>query len=87
MWIAFGVIALIPILAIGIYMIMKRRKEKKKEAEKLLEIPQESAISKAAVEQIELEIKESGRKKSIESLIDTNPEIVTQLLKTWLDEE
>ena len=38
-------------------------------------------------EQIELEIKESGRKKSIESLIDTNPEIVTQLLKTWLDEE
>lgn len=87
MWIAFGVIALIPILAIGIYMIMKRRKEKKKEAEKLLEIPQESAISKAAVEQIELEIKESGRKKSIESLIDTNPEIVTQLLKTWLDED
>lgn len=87
MWIAFGIIALIPILAIGIYMIMKRRKEKKKEAEKLLEIPQESAISKAAVEQIELEIKESGRKKSIESLIDTNPEIVTQLLKTWLDEE
>ena len=68
-------------------MIMKRRKEKKKEAEKLLEIPQESAISKAAVEQIELEIKESGRKKSIESLIDTNPEIVTQLLNTWLDEE
>ncbi|WP_417202085.1 flagellar basal-body MS-ring/collar protein FliF [Acetoanaerobium sticklandii] len=87
MWIAFAVIALIPILAIGIYMIMKRRKEKKKEAEKLLEIPQESAISKAAVEQIELEIKESGRKKSIESLIDTNPEIVTQLLKTWLDED
>ena len=68
-------------------MIIKRKKEKKKEAEKLLEIPQESAISKAAVEQIELEIKESGRKKSIESLIDTNPEIVTQLLKTWLDEE
>jgi len=87
MWIAFGVIALIPILGIGIYMIMKRRKEKKKANEESMEIPQESTISKEAVEQIELEIKESGRKKSIESLIDTNPEIVTQLLKTWLDEE
>ncbi len=86
-WIAFGAIALIPILALGAYILMKRKKDKKVETEKQMDIGQESLISKQAVEQIEFEIKESGRKKSIESLIDTNPEIVTQLLKTWLDED
>ena len=46
-----------------------------------------SKISNSEIEQIEFEIKESSHKKSIENLINTNPEIVTQLLKTWLDEE
>jgi flagellar M-ring protein fliF len=32
-------------------------------------------------------MKESGKKKSIEDLIEKNPEIVTQLLKTWIEEE
>ena len=80
-------IVLIFILALGVYILMKRKKDKKVETEKQMDIGQESLISKQAVEQIEFEIKESGRKKSIESLIDTNPEIVTQLLKTWLDED
>lgn len=88
-WIAFGVIALIPILAIGVYMVLKKRKEKKKEEEQslLAATSQNAEISQEAVEQIEFEIKESSKKKSIEGLIDTNPEIVTQLLKTWIDEE
>lgn len=86
-WIAFGAIALIPILALGAYIFMKRRKEKQTIEDKQTSVMPESSISKEAVEQIEFEIKESGRKKSIESLIDSNPEIVTQLLKTWLDED
>ncbi len=85
-WIAFAAIALIPILGLGIYMMLKRKKKSQEETEK------ESSFSAASspnaeISQIEFEIKESGRKKSIESLIETNPDIVTQLLKTWLDED
>lgn len=87
-WIALGLIALIPILALGAFVFIKRRKEKQEKEKELLDIQsQQSKISDSEIDQIEFEIKESGHKKSIENLINTNPEIVTQLLKTWLDEE
>lgn len=44
-------------------------------------------IKKEEIEALEINMKESGKKKSIEDLIDRNPEIVANLLKTWIDEE
>lgn len=92
MWVALVAIALIPILLLGGYFVISRRKKKQKEAEELeMAMAQKEAeermSQKIEEESIEFEIKESGRKKSIEALIEKNPEIVTQLLKSWIDEE
>lgn len=85
-WIAFAVIALIPIIGLGIYIFLKRRKKAQEDLEKGASFTGVS-LPNDEISQIEFEIKESGRKKSIESLIESNPDIVTQLLKTWLDED
>ncbi|SHJ43110.1 flagellar basal-body MS-ring/collar protein FliF [Tepidibacter formicigenes] len=80
------ILVLIPILGFIIYIIIRNRKEKEKnqnvtktEAESINNMEQE-------IEELELDIKESGYKKSIENLVNKNPEIVSQLLKSWLDE-
>ena len=87
-WIALGLIALVPLVALGVYVLMKRRRDKEEKERLQTELASTSSkISNSEIEQIEFEIKESSHKKSIENLINTNPEIVTQLLKTWLDEE
>ncbi|WP_099187227.1 flagellar basal-body MS-ring/collar protein FliF [Tepidibacter mesophilus] len=75
---------LIPI-CICILYIMKLKKEK--EAKKKEEESEDINIMQEEIEELELDIKESGYKKSIENLVNKNPEIVAQLLKSWIDEE
>ena len=77
--------ALIPIIALVAFVVISRRR-KKAEAEKQLGKMNQEKMDRE-VETIELDIKESVKKKSIEDLIEKNPEIVTQLLKTWMEEE
>lgn len=87
-WIAMAVIAAVPIIALIFMAILKRKKkleEMKKKAESLSE--EERRKQQQEIESIELDIKESGKKKGIEELINKNPEVVTQLLKTWIEEE
>ncbi|KXZ39764.1 flagellar M-ring protein FliF [Alkalithermobacter thermoalcaliphilus JW-YL-7 = DSM 7308] len=74
------VLLIIPIGALILYFTKKNRKDIKKEQIQI-QIPEEK------VEDLELDIKESGYKKSVESFINKNPEIVSQLLKSWLDED
>ncbi|MCT4584028.1 MAG: flagellar basal-body MS-ring/collar protein FliF [Peptostreptococcaceae bacterium] len=76
-WIVIGVLFVLPLVLFGIYMFLNRKKEEEEELE----------IEEEELEDLELEMKESGYKKSIENLIEKNPEITSQLLKSWLDEE
>lgn len=90
MWIALGVIVIVPILLMLAYLLVSRKK-KKVEEQKLQMEASERAMEDLLKEKeeegyLEFEIKESSRKKSIENLLETNPEIVSQLLKTWIDE-
>lgn len=92
MWIALAAIVILPILILAGYLTVSKRKKRQKEEELELALAQqemEERMNQRTEEEqsIEFEIKESGRKKSIEALIEKNPEIVTQLLKSWIDEE
>lgn len=75
------IMVILPIIGFIVYFIANRRKaeEAKKEA------PQREYQEE--VEELELQMKDSGYKKSIENLIEKNPEITSQLLKNWLNEE
>ncbi len=87
MWtiILIVLLILIPICICIIYMInLKKQKEKEVKRE---EESQNINIIQEEIEELELDIKESGHKKSIENLVNKNPEIVAQLLKSWIDEE
>lgn len=78
------IVVLMPLVGFGVYMIMRN---KKKEEEAQLAQPATIEIPQEDLDELELDIKESGYKKSIESLVNKNPEIVSQLLKSWLDED
>lgn len=85
------IIILIPILICVLYII-KLKKEKKEKEEREAKKKAESQnininMMEDEIEELELDIKESGHKKSIENLVNKNPEIVAQLLKSWIDEE
>lgn len=87
MWTIILIILLILIpVFICIVYIIKVKKEKEKES-KMEEESQNINIMQEEIEELELDIKESGHKKSIENLVNKNPEIVAQLLKSWIDEE
>ncbi len=77
------VVILIPIIGAIIYFIIKKRKEK----EAIETEPVSLSVPEEQLEELELDIKESGYKKSIENFVEKKPEIVSQLLKSWLDEE
>ena len=66
---------------------MLRRARAKKKADETKKTENGPIWKQEEIEAIEIGIKESGKKKSIEDLIEKNPEIVTQLLKTWIEEE
>ena len=84
-WIAIVVIALIPLILLTVAMMRRNKSNKKKEESKKSE--NNSIRQQEEIQAIEIGMKESGKKKSIEDLIQKNPEIVTQLLKTWIEEE
>ena len=84
-WIAIAVIALIPLILLTVTML--RRARAKKKADETKKTENGPIWKQEEIEAIEIGMKESGKKKSIEDLIEKNPEIVTQLLKTWIEEE
>ena len=84
-WIAIVVIALIPLILLTVAMMRRNKSNKRKEESKKSE--NNSIRQQEEIQAIEIGMKESGKKKSIEDLIQKNPEIVTQLLKTWIEEE
>jgi len=84
-WIAIAVIALIPLVLLTVTMLRRANAKKKKDEAKKSE--NGPIWKQEEIEAIEIGMKESGKKKSIEDLIEKNPEIVTQLLKTWIEEE
>lgn len=78
------ILILIPMVVLAVMFMRNRRRkqdEERRAQETPLELPQEE------IDDLELDIKDSGHKKSIEGLIERNPEIVAQLLKSWIDEE
>ena len=79
-----GALIIIP-LVVMLVVFIRRRNEKRNEIENepfaMIDIPEEE------IKELEVDIKDSGYKKSIESLIDRNPEIASQLLKSWLNED
>ena len=84
-WKAIAVIALIPLVLLTVTMLRRANAKKKKDEAKKSE--NGPIWKQEEIEAIEIGMKESGKKKSIEDLIEKNPEIVTQLLKTWIEEE
>lgn len=70
---------------IGAFIFYSRRKEKNEE-EYLEELLAEKAIIEDEVEDLEFQAEESKMKSQIESFIDTKPESVAQLLRSWLNE-
>ena len=84
-WIAIAVIAIIPLILLTVTML--RRARAKKKADETKKTENGPIWKQEEIEAIEIGMKESGKKKSIEDLIEKNPEIVTQLLKTWIEEE
>lgn len=82
--IALGVIALIGIIA-GVMFFLKKRK-----ADELKRTQEEEALriaKEAELEAIGLAQDKSSPKYQIEKFIDTNPEIVAQLLRNWINED
>ncbi len=79
-----GLLIIIPLAAV-IVVFLRNRNKKRNEIESepfaMIDIPEDE------IKELEVDIKDSGYKKSIETLIDRNPEIASQLLKSWLSED
>ena len=79
-----GLLIIIPLVVV-IVVFLKNRNKKRNEIESepfaMIDIPEDE------IKELEVDIKDSGYKKSIETLIDRNPEIASQLLKSWLSED
>ncbi len=81
-WIFAVVIVLILLLVIGFIIFMKKRsKETEEVVNEILE--EQSELEELAM----AEEDKSSPRYQIEKFIDTNPEIVAQLLKSWMNEE
>lgn len=95
MWIVIIITALIPLIALAIYLIRRNRVKKQEEIERQRELEKmgldengnQRQSEDEAIKGIEVSIKESSYKKSIEDLVNKNPEIVASLLKTWINED
>ncbi|QQY80740.1 flagellar M-ring protein FliF [Keratinibaculum paraultunense] len=69
-------------VAYGIYRRQKRQEEEKEIGS---EIDEETLIE-SEVQDLEFETEESKMKAQIEKLVENKPEIVAQLIRTWLNE-
>ncbi|SHG92489.1 flagellar basal-body MS-ring/collar protein FliF [Tepidibacter thalassicus] len=90
MWaiILLVILVLIPLIGFAVYVIMKNKKKQQMMSQESVKTELDNIDSiKEEIDELELDIKESGYKKSIENFVDKNPEIVSQLLKSWLDED
>lgn len=85
--ILFGAIA---ILLIVIVVLILRHNKKIKEMERLQALAEEEAARAAVAteeeEPVEFTMKKSEQRKLIEKNIESNPEFVAQLLRSWLDD-
>jgi flagellar M-ring protein FliF len=71
------------VLGGGLFFIMMRRKKK----ETSLATAEEEALATAEpIEEIDFTYKDE-KKKQIEKLIKEKPDIVVQIIRTWLNEE
>ena len=98
MWIAIGVLALLLILGI-VLVILRRRKQrmleeaaKQRELESAMMRTSEGGVFVASGETAEEELTPEQKallteREAIEKLIQTRPEDVAQLVRTWLAEE
>lgn len=88
MWIVIAITALVPIIALAIFLFRRNKRLREEELEKQKQAEKANMKDeKEAIEALELDIKESGHKKSIEDLLNKNPELVVSLLKTWINED
>lgn len=73
------------IVLIGIIVVIRRKKESK-QLEKLgLKMEEESAVTNE-VEDLDIEAENPKIMAQIDRFVDKNPELVAQLLRTWLNE-
>lgn len=82
-FIIFGIIAIL--LIIG-FIIYRRKKIERRELEELQKRMEEERAITSEVEDLDFEIEASKLKSQIDNFVDKNPELVAQLLRTWLNE-
>lgn len=78
------IIALISALVIGGLILMRRIFMRRKESEVQ---PSASSVQQMPIEEITVKEDENDPKKQIERLIKQKPDVVAQLIRTWLNEE
>ena len=83
-YIIFSILAAI-IFIVGIIMYRRKKKENIQLEELQRRMEEERAISDET-EDLDLEIEKPKLKSQIEKFVDKNPELVAQLLRTWLNE-
>ncbi len=83
LWV-FGIIGVVILGAAGSAMFVMRRRAKTDEEERIMrELEEQREIEEIRLEEAD----QSSPKFQIEKFIDTNPEVVAQLLRAWLNDE
>ncbi len=87
-WVFAVIAAVIALLAGGLFMVRANRKKAAQAAADEAARAAAFAQEQKELEEIQLELEDkSSPKYQIEKFIDTNPEAVAQLLRTWINEE
>ncbi len=83
-WWIFAVVAGVIVSAIAGAVLFMRRKAKSEEEERIMrELEEQREIEEIRLEEAD----QSSPKYQIEKFIETNPEVVAQLLRAWLNED
>jgi flagellar M-ring protein FliF len=83
-WWIFAVVAGVIVSAIAGAVIFMRRRAKAEEEERIMrELEEQREIEEIRLEEAD----QSSPKYQIEKFIETNPEVVAQLLRAWLNED
>ena len=78
--------AIVGVLAVGGFVVYRRRKSRELEEIEQLQYQQEEETIRAEVEDLEFEPGKSEMMEKIDKFVEKNPEAVAQLLRTWLNE-
>lgn len=81
----FAIILSIVAVSAGVAYVIYKRSQKGEKEEVEPEIDEETLIE-SEIQDLEFETEESKMKNQIEKLVDNKPEIVAQLIRTWLNE-